>query len=107
MGMVPITDKSFCCRLINARSEKFVFTVGPGVEPDVRFVKSGPFGPPIPGGSSFTSRLKPRSIMGRIIGEIVFEFTWSDPFPIVNFLGVGFWNPVVFPDEYVIEFVFC
>ena len=45
--------------------------------------------------------------MGRIIGKIVFEFAWSDPFPIVNFLGVGFWNPVVFPDEYVIEFVFC
>ena len=53
-------DRSFCCWLISATSEKFVLTSGAGVEPDVRLVSNGPFGPPIPGGSSFTSRLKPR-----------------------------------------------
>ena len=47
--------------MISATSEKLEFTTGAGVELAVRVVSSGPFGPPIPGGGSFTSRLNPRS----------------------------------------------
>ena len=61
IGISPAIDRSFCCWLISAISEKFVFTSGVGVEPAVRFVNKGPLGPPIPGGGSFTSRLSPRS----------------------------------------------
>ena len=60
-GIAPVTDRSFCCWVISATSERLVFTVGAGVELAVRVVSSGPFGPPIPGGGSFTSRLNPRS----------------------------------------------
>src|SRR5271166_2661256 len=60
-GIAPATDRSFCCWVISATSEKFVFTAAAGVELEVRVVSSGPFGPPIPGGGSSTSRLNPRS----------------------------------------------
>src|SRR5438094_720780 len=44
--------------------------------------------------------------MFRILAEILFEFCWSDPFPIVNFLRIWLWNAVVFPEEHVIKLVF-
>ena len=53
--------RSFCCCVISATSERFEFTTGAGVGLAVKVVSKGPFGPPIPGGGSFTSRLSPRS----------------------------------------------
>ena len=59
-GSAPVTDKSFCCSVISATSEKFEFTTGAGVGLAVRVVSSGPLGPPMPGGGSSTRRLSPR-----------------------------------------------
>ena len=62
---------------------------------------------PVPLDQPVEGGLQPRCIVVRILGEVVFEFSWSYPFPIVDFLWIGLWNAVVFPDEYVIEFVLC